>query len=127
MWSLHTTIEDFAADGYTHIECHCPRCRAIRLRAALLIQCVHVSIPSSRGKRQSLYAWSEYVPETLQPRQHPMVQFGILLWVCRIDPIFKHGDPRGLFSRKLHPLKRFAKFLFDGVLLDKQPAERCLI
>src|SRR5262245_6260659 len=25
---LHATIEEFAADGYTHIECHCPRCRA---------------------------------------------------------------------------------------------------
>jgi hypothetical protein len=22
---LHATIEEFAADGYTHIECFCPR------------------------------------------------------------------------------------------------------
>ena len=29
---LHTTIEEFAAEGYTHIECFCPRCRMIRLR-----------------------------------------------------------------------------------------------
>jgi phage FluMu protein Com len=29
---LHATIEDFAADGYTHIECYCPHCREIRLR-----------------------------------------------------------------------------------------------
>jgi hypothetical protein len=29
---LHATIEEFAADGYTHIECCCPRCRVIRLR-----------------------------------------------------------------------------------------------
>jgi hypothetical protein len=29
---LHATIEEFAAHGYTHIECHCPRCRVIRLR-----------------------------------------------------------------------------------------------
>jgi hypothetical protein len=29
---LSATIEDFAVDGYTHIECHCPRCRVIRLR-----------------------------------------------------------------------------------------------
>src|SRR5262247_3794556 len=29
---LHATIEEFAADGYTHIECYCPRCRMIRLR-----------------------------------------------------------------------------------------------
>jgi len=24
---LHATIEEFAAEGYTHIACHCPRCR----------------------------------------------------------------------------------------------------
>ena len=29
---LHATIEEFAADGSTHVECHCPRCRMIRLR-----------------------------------------------------------------------------------------------
>jgi phage FluMu protein Com len=29
---LHATIEEFAADGYTHIECYCPYCREIRLR-----------------------------------------------------------------------------------------------
>jgi hypothetical protein len=29
---LHATIEEFAADGYSHVECFCPRCRVIRLR-----------------------------------------------------------------------------------------------
>jgi hypothetical protein len=29
---LHAAIEEFAADGYTHVECFCPRCRVIRLR-----------------------------------------------------------------------------------------------
>jgi hypothetical protein len=29
---LHDTIEEFAAAGYTHIECCCPRCSVIRLR-----------------------------------------------------------------------------------------------
>ena len=29
---LHATIEEFAADGFTHVECYCPRCRVIRLR-----------------------------------------------------------------------------------------------
>ena len=29
---LHATIEEFAADGFTHVECYCPRCRMIRLR-----------------------------------------------------------------------------------------------
>ena len=32
MEPLHATIEEFAADGYTHIECICPRCRMTRLR-----------------------------------------------------------------------------------------------
>ena len=29
---LHATIEEFAAEGFTHVECYCPRCRMIRLR-----------------------------------------------------------------------------------------------
>ena len=29
---LHATLEEFAAEGYTHVECFCPRCRIIRLR-----------------------------------------------------------------------------------------------
>ena len=29
---LDATIEEFAAEGYTHIACSCPRCRMIRLR-----------------------------------------------------------------------------------------------
>jgi len=32
MADLDTTIEEFAAGGFTHIECHCPRCRVTRLR-----------------------------------------------------------------------------------------------
>jgi hypothetical protein len=30
---LQATLEEFAAEGYTHVvECYCPRCRVIRLR-----------------------------------------------------------------------------------------------
>jgi hypothetical protein len=29
---LHATIEEFAADGYTHVESFYPLCRVIRLR-----------------------------------------------------------------------------------------------
>ena len=29
---LHATIEEFAADGFTHVQCYCPRCRVTRLR-----------------------------------------------------------------------------------------------
>jgi hypothetical protein len=29
---LQTTIEEFAAEGFTHVACYCPRCRMMRLR-----------------------------------------------------------------------------------------------
>ena len=29
---LHATIEEFEAEGFTHVECHCPRCRMTRLK-----------------------------------------------------------------------------------------------
>jgi hypothetical protein len=32
MDSLHATIEEFAADGFTHVEWFCPRCRVTRQR-----------------------------------------------------------------------------------------------
>jgi hypothetical protein len=32
MEALHATIEEFAAEGFTHVECYCPRCRMTRLR-----------------------------------------------------------------------------------------------
>jgi hypothetical protein len=31
---LHATIEEFEAEGFTHIECHCPRFRVTPLRPA---------------------------------------------------------------------------------------------
>jgi hypothetical protein len=30
------TIEEFAAEGYTHIECVCPRCRAVGVVATAI-------------------------------------------------------------------------------------------
>jgi hypothetical protein len=29
---LHATLEEFAAEGYTHVSYHCPRCRMTRIR-----------------------------------------------------------------------------------------------
>jgi phage FluMu protein Com len=29
---LHATLEELAADRYTHVSCHCPRCRMTRIR-----------------------------------------------------------------------------------------------
>ena len=29
---LHDTTEEFAAEGFTHVECYCARCRMTRLR-----------------------------------------------------------------------------------------------
>jgi hypothetical protein len=31
MDELHATIEEFAAEGYSHVEANCPRCRKTRL------------------------------------------------------------------------------------------------
>ena len=29
---LNATIEEFATDGFTHVQCYCSRCRMMRLR-----------------------------------------------------------------------------------------------
>jgi hypothetical protein len=31
MDALHATIEEFAAEGYTHVSRYCPRCRKTRI------------------------------------------------------------------------------------------------
>jgi hypothetical protein len=31
---LHATIEQFAAEGFTHVECYCPRCRPMHFSPA---------------------------------------------------------------------------------------------
>ena len=36
---LHATIEEFAAEGYTHVECFCPRCRGRSIREGSLTSC----------------------------------------------------------------------------------------
>jgi hypothetical protein len=45
---LHDTIEEFAADGYRHVECHCPRCRVIRPKADQLAS-PHLDGPNHRA------------------------------------------------------------------------------
>jgi hypothetical protein len=29
---LHATIPEFTAEGFTQVECYCPRCRVMRIR-----------------------------------------------------------------------------------------------
>ena len=41
---LHATIEEFAADGYTHVEANCPRCRVSRLRAINQLQKISMGL-----------------------------------------------------------------------------------
>jgi len=48
---LHATIEEFAAEGYTHIECHCPRFRMIRLRPISWLP--RISMDLSRGAKMA--------------------------------------------------------------------------
>jgi hypothetical protein len=58
---LHATIE-FAADGYTHVECYCPRCRVIRLKTISYLPRIAIGLslapafPASAVKS----AWIEF-------------------------------------------------------------------
>ena len=65
---LHATIEEFAAEGYTHVECDCPRCRMTRLRPISWLprismglpsrNCQHGSaVPSAAVRLQSVKPW----------------------------------------------------------------------
>jgi hypothetical protein len=44
---LHATIEEFAAEGFTHVECYCPQCRMTRLRP--------ISYPLATGKKRLVF------------------------------------------------------------------------
>ena len=48
----HTTIEEFSAEGFTHVECFCPRCRMIRLRPISWLPRIYLGLtlaqPSAR-------------------------------------------------------------------------------
>ena len=41
---LHATIEEFASEGYTHVECYCPRCRVIRTQAVSWLPKISMSL-----------------------------------------------------------------------------------
>ena len=41
---LHATIEEFAAEGYTHVSCHCPRCRMTLLRKTSLVLAIAAAL-----------------------------------------------------------------------------------
>ena len=49
---LHATIEEFAADGYTHVECFCPRCRVIRLRPMSWLPKISMGLTLDRLSRR---------------------------------------------------------------------------
>src|SRR5262245_56047764 len=53
---VHTTIEEFATDGYTHIQCYCPRCRAMRLRPISWLPRISMGLTNSAGF-SAAYAW----------------------------------------------------------------------
>jgi hypothetical protein len=68
MDSLHATIEEFAADGYTHVEANCPRCRVILLRPIDQLPKISMGITIAQlsarlrcaecaGPRQSVKPW----------------------------------------------------------------------
>ena len=65
---LNATIEEFAADGYTHVECFCPRCRMTRLRPISWLPHISMGLAIARlsarlrcaecsGQLQSIKPW----------------------------------------------------------------------
>jgi hypothetical protein len=74
MFPLYATIEAFAADGYTHVECYCPRCRVIKVEADLFL----IAVARKTQPRLSGCA-------IMQPPQgsHPGVTLTVLSLVLR--------------------------------------------
>ncbi len=50
---LHATIEEFAAEGYTHVECSCPHCRKIRLRPMSWLPRISMGLTIARAQSSS--------------------------------------------------------------------------
>jgi hypothetical protein len=48
---LHATRDEFVAEGFTHVECHCPRCRVTRLRP---ISCGSLSVFFTNVRNQGI-------------------------------------------------------------------------
>src|SRR4029079_640326 len=70
---LHASIEEFAADGYTHVECYCPRCRMTRLRPiswlpriSLGLTLAQLSARLREGRRRDFAAWRDWADPTAQ-------------------------------------------------------------
>jgi hypothetical protein len=51
---LHATIEEFAAEGYTHIEANCPRCRVTRLRTMTWLPKISMGLTLDQHTRAAL-------------------------------------------------------------------------
>ena len=49
MAPLRATIEEFAAEGFTHIECHCPRFRMTRLRPISWLPRISMGLSIAQG------------------------------------------------------------------------------
>ena len=51
---LQATIEEFAAEDFTHIECFCPRCRMTRLRPISWLPEFRWDLPLRSYRRSAL-------------------------------------------------------------------------
>jgi hypothetical protein len=80
---LHATIEDFAADGCTHVECFCPRCRMTRLRP---VSCPRISMISVLSLLcLCLVSWTAAAQETDQHQPTAMAPQGAQLTFQTLD------------------------------------------
>jgi len=66
----HATIEEFAADGYTPIECYCPHCREIRLRPISWLPVSRLASPSLSFQPDYAVWSAEVLLRSAKPWRH---------------------------------------------------------
>jgi hypothetical protein len=100
---LHATIEEFAADGYTHY-CHCPRCRAIQGVSEGLVAV-------SRPLREYIFAGISARPSLIASRINPRRQHS--------ERIPEWGKkPRG--DGGLHHVRGFFRSILRGTKMGRE-------
>jgi len=116
--SLHATIEEFAADGYT-LEANCPRCRVIRLRPigrlpkisdwAHRCACATAAV---RGMRRSA-AFGQAVA-TDRCERRGLGTKGLTM-TSETEPTASELESRSLYHKLMSIIRRFEATLASGL------------
>jgi hypothetical protein len=114
------TIEEFAKDGYTHIESSCPRCRVIRLRPIEWLPRISMGLTIAQLSERLRCAdcGSSWKLRTAHS--------GLLFWKQVIFQTFRH--PARLAERRARVLQKTRKpgrrLLLAGLLFWKHANRR---